>query len=138
MILPYRFYWKYVNEIFEEDHIDMGIITSHDIGHRYNVRIENRIGKPAVITRVEIETKCFGMKLKVATIFGYRVVLHPGMPSFDLLSLIIVSDGKAKQGFVTGYVHIYMDVGGSERYYSISFEGAFFLDMFANEEQMSF
>ena len=52
-------------KFFDEAVIDLGIITSPDVAHRYIFRIGNKHSKPAVVQNVSIDKNCKGMTIQV-------------------------------------------------------------------------
>ena len=138
LVVPVRFYKKFATPICEEDTIDLGIITSHDVEHSYDLKVENKIGKPAVITRVSIEQYSVGIKIRIATVYSYKVPLPVVSAPLLLLQLYAGSKEDFSIGYAAGYIHIYYDVQGVEHKASVQFRAAFFQDLFAKEEQLAF
>ena len=138
LVFPVRFFKNSSNPLIQEEYIDMGLITSPDVAHRYNLQIHNKYGKPIVVTRVAIDKKEINMNLQVATVFGYRVALPVNPQPFTLLSLYVTGDSKAEQGAVSGSVHIYLNINGIKEKVVIPFHCTYFRHIFGDEEKFSF
>lgn len=138
LVIPLRFYKRFATPICEEDTVDLGIITSRDVEHVYDLRVENRLGKPAVITRVSVEQYSVGIHIRVATSYSYKVPLTVGAPSLLLLQLFASAREDFSIGYAAGYVHIYYDVQGVEHKASVQFRAAFFANLFSKEDQIAF
>lgn len=138
LVVPVRFYKRFATPISEEDTIDLGIITSHEVEHSYDLRVENRIGKPAVITRVSLEQYSVGISIRVATSYSHKIPLAVGSPSLLLLQLYARSKEDYSIGYAAGNIHIYYDVQGVENKASVQFRAAFFENLFSKEDQLAF
>ena len=138
LVIPMRFFKLYPNNLVQEDYIDMGIISSEGVSHRYNLNVENRYGKHIVITKVAVDKKAIGMNLKVATVFGYKVAIPISSQPFILLSLLVTPLDQSEKGFVSGNINIYVDVSGIQEKITIPFFGGAFIGMLGSEEDLSF
>jgi hypothetical protein len=138
LYIPLRFFKRYSNPLIEEEMIDLGIITSKETSHRYNLFVENRFGKPAVITKVEIEKFGVGIVLKVATIFGYKIVLPTQTPAFELLTLIVFGESNSESGYITGNIHVYLDVADKPHKITTPFRCAYLRNVLSDDSNFSF
>ena len=138
IFIPMRFFKRYFSSLVEEDFIDLGIVTSKEVTHRYYLKVENRFGKPAVITQVSVEKFGGGMVFRVGTMFGYKVVLPPSGPPFDLVVLYAQADDKFDLGYVWGTIKIFVDVSGQQEIITVPFQACYYHNMFSEEERVSF
>lgn len=138
LYIPMKFFKRYYSPLVEEDFIDLGIVTSREVTHRYFLKVENRFGKPAVITKVALEKNGSGMHIRVGTMFGYKVVLPASGPAFDLLVLYAQADDKFDIGYAWGKISIYVDVSGQQEVITVPFQACYYHNMFSEEERVSF
>lgn len=138
LVFPVRIFKNSSSPLVQEEYIDLGLITSSEVAHRYNLQVHNKYGKPIVITRVAIDKKEINMDLKIATIFGYRVAVPTNTQPFTLLTLYVTGDSTADYGALSGSVHIYLNVNGVKEKVVVPFQCTYFKNIFGKEEQFSF
>jgi hypothetical protein len=138
LVFPVRIFKTSSHQLVQEEYIDMGLITSPEVAHRYNFQIHNKFGRPVVITRIAIDKKEINMNLKVATIFGYRIAVPSNTQPFTLLTLLVTGVPSASLGSLSGSIHIYLNVNGNKEKVVVPFHCSYYKNAFGDEDRFSF
>lgn len=136
--IPIRIFKPTGTHFYEEQVVDMGIITSPDAAHRYVLRLQNKLPKPVVVLKVSIQKQCKGMNIKFATPFNNKIPIPGDAEPFDFMWLFSHPDRKALVGFCSGSIQLKMDVSGKVEKYTIPFTAGYYKHLLADDDAMGF
>lgn len=138
MHLPIFFWKKRANFFFDEDLIDLGILSQNDITSEYHLTLQNSYHKPAVIQKISVEKNCPNFNIELGTFLRYKVPLPAGQKPFKALILIASVKENVQIAYCKGFIKFEIDVKGDIHMLNLPFRVGYLEDMVGPKRNFNF
>lgn len=138
LLVPLTIWKPHANHFFNEDIIDLGILTISKSYAEYTLRIGNSLDLPALVKNISIEVFEKGMTLNFFINGKHLIPLAPNTKRFNLIRIHAIPDKISQIGLARGTITFLADVAGKEYTYSVDIIAGYVKDLFGSQSKFNF